>query len=237
MSGVLYSAYSMGFSRDVLTYQFIPRMEEGAHLCHVGITPSEKMSWDANSREIKNLIELASLPADTYVSFEYRVPHEPMRIDCMLYGKDSDGENNVIHLELKQWSNATVQELYPTGVFDYQEVEALTGRHFRTVAHPSQQVEKYQEHLENYVAFFEDECHLKGMAYCYNYRSDGVIICEDMDYDAERDCLVVIPGKTHSAPKGDEADKYIRNIYRVLMSRGKRGCFVYSCNPGVAEYL
>lgn len=173
MSRVLYSANSKDFSKDVLTHQFIPKMREGAQLYHVGITPSEEMSWEANSHQIKDLIEVASLPEDTYVSFEYRVPHGPMRIDCMLYGKDSDGENNVIHLELKQWSNATVHELYSTGVFDYQEVEALTGRHFRPVAHPSQQVEKYQEHLENYVAVFEDDCHLKGMAYCYNYRSDG----------------------------------------------------------------
>ena len=173
MSRVLYSANSRDFSRDVLTHQFIPKMKEGAQLYHVGITPAEEMSWEANSHQIKDLIEVASLPADTYVSFEYRVPHGPMRIDCMLYGKDSDGENNVIHLELKQWSNATVHELYPTGVFDYQEVEALTGRHFRSVAHPSHQVEKYQEHLENYVEVFEDDCHLKGMAYCYNYRSDG----------------------------------------------------------------
>ena len=65
----------------------------------------------------------------------------------------------------------------------------------------------------------------------------GVIIGEDVDYDPVDDRLVVIPGKTHSAPTGDDADKYIRNIYRVLLSRGKRGCFVYSCNQGVSEYL
>ena len=173
MSRVLYSATRKDFAKDVITHNFIPKMKIGAGLYHVGFSPSEEKSWKANSEEIKNLIDLAYLPEDTFVSFEYRVPHGPMRIDCMLYGAGEDGRNNVIHLELKQWSNNTVQELYSTGVFNAKEVEALTGGHFQPVAHPSQQVEKYQEHLENYVSAFEEGCRLQGLAYCYNYDSTG----------------------------------------------------------------
>jgi uncharacterized pyridoxamine 5'-phosphate oxidase family protein len=29
----------------------------------------------------------------------------------------------------------------------------------------------------------------------------------------------------------------VRNIYRVLMSRGMKGCYVYFCDPGVKEYF
>ena len=32
-------------------------------------------------------------------------------------------------------------------------------------------------------------------------------------------------------------DDYVRNIYRVLMSRGMKGCYVYFCDPNVATYF
>ena len=32
-------------------------------------------------------------------------------------------------------------------------------------------------------------------------------------------------------------DDYVRNIYRVLMSRGMKGCYVYFCDPNVAAYF
>ena len=31
--------------------------------------------------------------------------------------------------------------------------------------------------------------------------------------------------------------RHIRNAYRVLMSRGKRGCFIYCCNQSVEAFL
>ncbi|MBQ9701928.1 MAG: DUF2075 domain-containing protein [Bacteroidales bacterium] len=33
-----------------------------------------------------------------------------------------------------------------------------------------------------------------------------------------------------------KADELIKNTYRVLLSRGMKGCFVYFCDPGMAEY-
>lgn len=173
MSRVLYCANRKEFIKDVIRHRFMPKMISGAQLYHLGFSPSEERSWNANALEIKNLLDLSGLPDDVYVSFEYRVPHGPMRIDCMLYGCDSNGNRNVIHLELKQWGNDSVNELYDTGVFNASEVEAFTGGYYRTVAHPSQQVQKYQEHLENYVSVFEECCRLQGLAYCYNYDSEG----------------------------------------------------------------
>ena len=121
-----------------------------------------------NAPKIQNLLMAASVPSDTWVSFEYRVPHGCSRIDCMLYGKGADGKSNVVHLELKQWGNDTVSEIYSTGVF---KVEALTGGHFQPVAHPSQQVANYQQYLTDYVEVFQNSCMLNGLAYCYNYDS------------------------------------------------------------------
>ena len=65
----------------------------------------------------------------------------------------------------------------------------------------------------------------------------GVILGPDIDYDPVNDCLKAIPGITHNMNAGDDPDRYVKNIYRVLMSRGKLGCYVYCCNESVAEFL
>ena len=168
MSRVLYGADKECFISDVMCQQFIPKMKDAAALYRIGYSDSELKSWMMNSFQIVSLLTLSDVPADTYVSFEYRVPHGCSRIDCMLYGKDQNEGKNVIHIELKQWGNKTVSELYSTGVF---KVEALTGMHFQPVAHPSQQVANYQQYLTDYVEAFQDKCKLIGLAFCYNYNS------------------------------------------------------------------
>ena len=171
MSRIIYSASKRDFNLDVIRHCFLEKMEHGAILNHVGHGISELNSWKINGYEISHLLDQSQVPDDVYVAFEYKVPNGG-RIDCMLYGKGKNKRNNVIHLELKQWSNQTVSELYSTGVF---EVEALTGNSYRTVPHPCQQVENYQLHLKNYVSVFnESNCNLEGLAYCYNYKSKGV---------------------------------------------------------------
>ena len=60
-------------------------------------------------------------------------------------------------------------------------------------------------------------------------------------YDKEKDCLVFDekcknydPGVRQVQP---EFTTITRNIYRVLMTRGKKGCFVYACDPQVRDYF
>lgn len=70
----------------------------------------------------------------------------------------------------------------------------------------------------------------------------GVIIGPDLVYDYVNDCL---KGKKKNnfereiqhCKDDNEADRLIRNCYRVLMSRGHKGCYVYCCDPKVADYL
>lgn len=68
----------------------------------------------------------------------------------------------------------------------------------------------------------------------------GVIIGPDLVYDKQNDCLKCIrekntEGKRHMNAKNENI--LIRNIYRVLLSRGKYGCYIFTCDPEVANYL
>lgn len=89
------------------------------------------------------------------------------------FGKDYSNRDNVVHIELKQWSNNTVLSTSTAGNFSVQEnysVSALTGGCFQTVVHPSQQVRGYNGYLTHFVEVISSgQLSLTGVAYCYNY--------------------------------------------------------------------
>ena len=68
----------------------------------------------------------------------------------------------------------------------------------------------------------------------------GVIVGPDLKYDKENDCLVSdISGTKDQMLKRskDNFDQYVKNIYRVLMSRGMKGCYVYFVDKDVEKYF
>lgn len=142
-------------------------MGEGAALNRIGGSASEKKSWDANAGKLRSLISLANLPDDTEIAFEYKCPLSG-RVDCMLFGYGKDKKKHIVHIELKQWSNDSVVQVYDTGVF---EVSAFVGGSYRLLSHPSQQALNYQKNILNYVSAADTpNSELNGYAYCYNYR-------------------------------------------------------------------
>ena len=68
----------------------------------------------------------------------------------------------------------------------------------------------------------------------------GVIVGPDVKYDSVNDCLIgdVNGTKDPMLRRGKaKFDEYIKNIYRVLMSRGMKGCFVYFVDKRVEKYF
>jgi len=70
----------------------------------------------------------------------------------------------------------------------------------------------------------------------------GVIVGPDLKYDSKKDCLIAdIEGTKDVTLKKnkdrDKFDEYVRNIYRVLMSRGMKGCYVYFVDKEVENYF
>lgn len=68
----------------------------------------------------------------------------------------------------------------------------------------------------------------------------GVIIGPDMIYNSDKNCIETDISKTKDPMlKRDSQnfDWYVRNIYRVLMSRGMKGCYIYCCDKALSDYL
>ena len=68
----------------------------------------------------------------------------------------------------------------------------------------------------------------------------GVIVGSDLKYDKEKDCLVAnLSGTKDPTLKRSKGkfEEYIKNIYRVLMTRGMKGCYVYFVDKEVENYF
>lgn len=76
----------------------------------------------------------------------------------------------------------------------------------------------------------------------YDLNYVGVILGEEIDYDRENNRLVINLDKFYDKYVKQQSDydtvyNYIINSYKVIMSRGIKGCFVYACNKNMQEYL
>lgn len=178
---VLYQASQSQFISDVERNFVSQKMRHTADLAGIHSAENEIASWENNAPHVARLLTQCGAK-DSYVTFEFLVPFSRKRIDCMIYGKGEDNLENVIHIELKQWSNNTVGLADSDGNFTTDDVancqpddvifnvEAFTGHANRIVAHPSQQVKGYQGYLSNFIEVFSNhEVSLTGLAYCYNY--------------------------------------------------------------------
>lgn len=171
---VLYRESQEVFKRDVENTCVSQKMEILAKQSGLTVGERELASWSNNAPAISTILEHSKI-RDSYITFEFLVPFSRKRIDCVIYGKGENGLDNVIHIELKQWSNRTVSVAESEGNFTAPDDELFTVTAFvakadRTVAHPSQQVKGYQGYLTNFVEVFsKDEVSLTGLAYCYNY--------------------------------------------------------------------
>jgi len=68
----------------------------------------------------------------------------------------------------------------------------------------------------------------------------GIIIGNDLKYDKATDSLVgdISATKDPTLRRGKENfDEYVKNIYRVLMTRGIKGCYVYFVNSEVRSFF
>lgn len=177
LNRVLYKETQQQFARDVERNIVYQKMLHCAEESGIHSSENEIASWTNNAPHISKILYDAGV-SDSYVTFEFLVPFSRKRIDCVIYGTGTDGSQNVIHIELKQWSNNGVKLAESEGNFNAKErnddvifnVTAYTGHANRIVAHPSQQVKGYQGYLSNYIEVISNqELHLTGLAYCYNY--------------------------------------------------------------------
>lgn len=167
---ILYEGTIEDFNKDVMQNCIADKTAE-KYKAHYRRNPgiSERRSWTYSLAILNNSFTYAGLK-DNHIAVEYELPFSSKRIDVLLFGNDSKNKENIIIMELKQWSNDSVKIAESEGnVFvDY-------GRFKKEQAHPALQVEGYYFGLKDFLRVFEekDSPELSGSVYLHNYSKDG----------------------------------------------------------------
>src|SRR3989338_6683572 len=126
---------------------------------------SEVRSWINSLNFVKNVLEYAPIEENKII-VEYELPYSEKRIDVILFGKDKEGNDNIIIIELKQWSNESIENSENEG-----NIKVDFGRYKKECPHPSLQVEGYYWHLKDFLTVFDEKpkIFLSACVYCHNY--------------------------------------------------------------------
>lgn len=168
----LYSGPIQQFVDDTVQNQIALKLQN-AFFEYFGFNPSDSeiRSWRDSLRAIKDVFEFSGFH-DHGIFLEYQLPLSSRRLDCMICGRDSEGKDNAVIVELKQWERCEV------GASD--KVVTWVGGGNREVLHPSVQVGQYKTYLEeNQTVFYESSpITLNACTYLHNYtikRDDPIV--------------------------------------------------------------
>ena len=125
---------------------------------------AEVRSWQNSLRAMSMVIQHAGL-LDHGILLEYQLPMTSRRLDCLISGRNQNGADSAVIVELKQWDKCGESNA------DY-EVMTWVGGNYRDVLHPSAQVGQYQLYLQDtHTAFYEGQSpvQLNSCVYMHNY--------------------------------------------------------------------
>jgi len=178
---------------------------------------AEVRAWKESLLCMAKVLNDDAIPDDAGVAIEYSIPQTAKRIDFILSGRDEQGTDRIVIVELKQWAEArrTAKDGIVVTRFAGGEQE---------VSHPSYQAWSYAALLED----FNDAVHAGGIrlepcAYLHNYEPDGVI--DDPFYGRyiERAPLFL---------RGDAERDKLRAFIRRWVQTGDRGETIWRIDGG-----
>lgn len=163
---ILYDASIEHFSEDVMQNRIADRAAE-KYQDYYKRQPgeSEYRSWAISLAILNNSFIYAGLK-DNHIIVEYELPFASQRIDVLLFGHDVGGKENIVIMELKQWSNDNVKDSVSEGniVINY-------GRFQKEQPHPVLQVQGYYFGLKDFIKIFDETNapELSASVYAHNY--------------------------------------------------------------------
>lgn len=155
----------------------------------MGVGPNEYASWrNSLGNGMSHIIASPEIPDDAGIAIEYQINKLRNRIDFIVSGKESDGTESLVIIELKQWSDVDYSELP-------EHVNTFVGQKRRDVVHPSYQARSYASLLEMYNEYvYETPVHVTSCAYLHNCPELEVV--NDSRYEeALRNTPVFIKGQ------------------------------------------
>lgn len=125
----------------------------------------EFASWQNSMQFMRNIVDDADIEDDVQIAIEYNIPQTSKRVDFIIVGSNAAGKDNIVIVELKQWTKAEV-------VDDDMHfcVRTYVANDKRIVCHPSYQAYSYSRFMVNYSQDIHDRgIHIVPCAYLHNY--------------------------------------------------------------------
>lgn len=168
---------------------------------NIGVSPNELNSWrNSLGNAMVHVMSSSKIPRDVGVAIEYQINKHKSRIDFMVSGKNKDGNESVVIIELKQWTDIEFSYLP-------EHVRTFVGRKDREVLHPSYQARSYASLLEMYNQYiYETPVEVNSCAYLHN-ALDKEIVNDSRYEEALRNTPVFVHGE-----KDQVVDLIVRNI-------------------------
>ena len=177
---IVYSKTKQDFSSDILTNE-IENIIASYILSKIGnrVAAAEMKAFQNSLRFMDNVLNDREIPDDAGISIEYHLPQTSKRVDFIISGLDGLKENLII-IELKQWTTATLTSKDGIVKTNFQHGEIET-------SHPSYQAWSYASLLTSFNATVdESSISLYPCAYLHNYKQDEVITNQFYEYYLEK---------------------------------------------------
>ena len=163
---IVYNANKRTFVQDVKSNQIAPKIlnlirERGLNAGQ----DREFASWQNSMNFMRNIVDDSEIDDEVQIAIEYNIPQTSKRVDFIIVGADAKDKENIVIVELKQWTKA--EKVDDEMHFS---VRTYVANDNRIVCHPSYQAYSYSRFLLNYSqTIFERNIHLVPCAYLHNY--------------------------------------------------------------------
>jgi DUF2075 family protein len=139
----------------------------------IRVSTAEKIAWrNSLGNAMSHFARNPRIPDDAGVAIEYRLNGRRFRIDFMLSGKDPEGRESLVVIELKQWTDIRESDLK-------DHVRTFVGGGIRDEHHPSYQAWSYSSHLRSYNEYiYSNGVQVNACAYLHNC-DDPTIVKDD----------------------------------------------------------
>jgi len=136
----------------------------------IKVGQNEYQSWrNSLGNAMSHVMRDPEIPDDAVVAVEYRLNGRRFRIDFLVAGLDDSGNESLVIVELKQWTEVNHSLLK-------DHVRTFVGGAERDVPHPSYQAHSYASHLQQFNEYvYSNNVNVASCAYLHNCTSSEVI--------------------------------------------------------------
>ena len=180
----------------------------------------EFAAWQNSMQFMRNIVDDKEIDDDVQIAIEYNIPQTSKRVDFIIIGSDNGNKDNIVIVELKQWSKAEV-------VDDdmHFSVRTYVANDERIVCYPSYQAYSYSRFMVNYSQVVQSsDIQLIPCAYLHNYLPKYK---QALSADIYKEWYTTAPFFIM-----DEVQQFNEFVKRYVTKKSSRGDLLYLIDHG-----